>query len=160
MPAVPVVGVTGSNGKSTTTLMTGEILAGAGYEVEVCGKVSQRRFVVQGHALLQRRVCCHPVQGAAVEHEPAEFPRQLVGECALAGTTRPIHGDDRYRCHASSLRVDICRPTPRARASKCGKDVATWSQSRMRISALARSAATAKAMAMRWSWKVRMVPPP
>ena len=34
-----VIGITGSNGKSTTTLMTGEILAAAGFGVEVCGNI-------------------------------------------------------------------------------------------------------------------------
>ena len=34
-----VVAVTGSNGKSTTTAMTGALLAGAGFAVEVCGNI-------------------------------------------------------------------------------------------------------------------------
>jgi len=37
--AGPVVGITGSNGKSTTTAMTGHLLAGAGIPVEVCGNI-------------------------------------------------------------------------------------------------------------------------
>ena len=36
-----VVGITGSNGKSTTTAMTGALLAGAGYAVEVCGNIGR-----------------------------------------------------------------------------------------------------------------------
>ncbi len=35
----PVVGITGSNGKSTTTAMTGHLLASAGRAVEVCGNI-------------------------------------------------------------------------------------------------------------------------
>ena len=35
----PVLAVTGSNGKSTTTAMTGALLAGAGRAVEVCGNI-------------------------------------------------------------------------------------------------------------------------
>ncbi len=35
----PVVGITGSNGKSTTTAMTGALLRAAGFEVEVCGNI-------------------------------------------------------------------------------------------------------------------------
>jgi len=35
----PVVGITGSNGKSTTTAMTGAMLRAAGREVEVCGNI-------------------------------------------------------------------------------------------------------------------------
>ena len=35
----PVVAVTGSNGKSTTTAMAGALLAGAGHAVEVCGNI-------------------------------------------------------------------------------------------------------------------------
>ncbi len=37
----PVVGITGSNGKSTTTAMTGALLAGAGFAVEVCGNIGR-----------------------------------------------------------------------------------------------------------------------
>ncbi len=36
-----VVGITGSNGKSTTTAMTGALLAGAGFTVEVCGNIGR-----------------------------------------------------------------------------------------------------------------------
>lgn len=36
-----VVGITGSNGKSTTTAMTGALLAGAGFPVEVCGNIGR-----------------------------------------------------------------------------------------------------------------------
>lgn len=36
-----VVGITGSNGKSTTTAMTGALLAGAGHAVEVCGNIGR-----------------------------------------------------------------------------------------------------------------------
>lgn len=35
----PVIGITGSNGKSTTTALTGELLAAAGFKVEVCGNI-------------------------------------------------------------------------------------------------------------------------
>lgn len=35
----PVVGITGSNGKSTTTAMTGALLKAAGLEAEVCGNI-------------------------------------------------------------------------------------------------------------------------
>jgi UDP-N-acetylmuramoylalanine--D-glutamate ligase len=37
----PVIGITGSNGKSTTTAMTGELLRAAGYQVEVCGNIGR-----------------------------------------------------------------------------------------------------------------------
>jgi len=37
----PVVGITGSNGKSTTTAMTGAMLAAAGHRVEVCGNIGE-----------------------------------------------------------------------------------------------------------------------
>src|SRR4029079_17760328 len=35
----PVVGITGSNGKSTTTAMTGHLLQSAAMAVEVCGNI-------------------------------------------------------------------------------------------------------------------------
>ena len=34
-----MVGITGSNGKSTTTALTGELLEASGFEVEVCGNI-------------------------------------------------------------------------------------------------------------------------
>jgi len=34
-----VLGITGSNGKSTTTAMTGALLGGAGFAIEVCGNI-------------------------------------------------------------------------------------------------------------------------
>ena len=37
----PVIGITGSNGKSTTTALTGEMLRAAGYRVEVCGNIGR-----------------------------------------------------------------------------------------------------------------------
>lgn len=37
----PVVGITGSNGKSTTTALAGAMLAAAGHRVEVCGNIGQ-----------------------------------------------------------------------------------------------------------------------
>jgi UDP-N-acetylmuramoylalanine--D-glutamate ligase len=37
----PVVGITGTNGKSTTTEMTGAILRAAGQSVEVCGNIGE-----------------------------------------------------------------------------------------------------------------------
>ncbi|MEO8198274.1 MAG: UDP-N-acetylmuramoyl-L-alanine--D-glutamate ligase, partial [Thermoanaerobaculia bacterium] len=49
-----VIGITGSNGKSTTTAMTGALLAGAGFAVEVCGNIGRPlAAVVDG---LPRRV--------------------------------------------------------------------------------------------------------
>ncbi len=39
--AGPVVGITGSNGKSTTTAMTGALLERAGLPVEVCGNIGR-----------------------------------------------------------------------------------------------------------------------
>ena len=37
----PLLGVTGSNGKSTTTALTGALLAACGYAVEVCGNIGR-----------------------------------------------------------------------------------------------------------------------
>jgi UDP-N-acetylmuramoylalanine--D-glutamate ligase len=35
----PIVGITGSNGKSTTTALTGDLLRASGFDVEVCGNI-------------------------------------------------------------------------------------------------------------------------
>jgi UDP-N-acetylmuramoylalanine--D-glutamate ligase len=45
----PVLGITGSNGKSTTTALTGALLEAAGFSVEVCGNIGRPLSeVVQG----------------------------------------------------------------------------------------------------------------
>ena len=46
----PVIGITGSNGKSTTTAMTGELLEGAGVPAEVCGNIGVPLSAVVGRA--------------------------------------------------------------------------------------------------------------
>ena len=47
----PLVAITGSNGKSTTTAMTGRLLRAADYEVEICGNIGvPLSSVVQGDA--------------------------------------------------------------------------------------------------------------
>ena len=35
----PVIAITGTNGKTTTTILTGEIFKNAGFDVKVCGNV-------------------------------------------------------------------------------------------------------------------------
>src|ERR1700676_5211724 len=42
----PIVAITGSNGKTTTTTLTGEILAAGGLPALVGGNVGRRRFAV------------------------------------------------------------------------------------------------------------------
>src|SRR6202790_4289592 len=42
----PIVAITGSNGKTTTTTLTGEILAAGGLPTLVGGNVGRRRFAV------------------------------------------------------------------------------------------------------------------
>ena len=46
----PVIGITGSNGKSTTTAMTGQLLNGAGIEAELCGNIGVPLSSVVGGA--------------------------------------------------------------------------------------------------------------
>ncbi|MBZ0114629.1 MAG: UDP-N-acetylmuramoyl-L-alanine--D-glutamate ligase [Thermoanaerobaculia bacterium] len=73
----PVLAITGSNGKSTTTAMTGALLAASGFSVEVCGNIgrplsacvegaSGRVFVVELSSFqLETTEDFHP-QGAAL----------------------------------------------------------------------------------------------
>ena len=73
----PIVGITGSNGKSTTTALTGELLRASGFDVEVCGNI--------GHPL-----------SACVEGEAG---RIFVTELS----SFQLEGIDRLRPQAASL---------------------------------------------------------
>jgi UDP-N-acetylmuramoylalanine--D-glutamate ligase len=44
----PIIGITGSNGKSTTTAMTGALLEGAGIAAEICGNIGVPLTAVLG----------------------------------------------------------------------------------------------------------------
>ncbi len=44
----PIIGITGSNGKSTTTAMTGALLEGAGIAAEICGNIGVPLSAVVG----------------------------------------------------------------------------------------------------------------
>jgi UDP-N-acetylmuramoylalanine--D-glutamate ligase len=48
---VPITGITGSNGKSTVTSMTGEVLRAAGLEVAVCGNIGRPLSAAVGDQL-------------------------------------------------------------------------------------------------------------
>src|SRR5690606_40551282 len=101
------------------------------------------------------------VQGAAVQHMPAQAVGQAVGDSTLAGAARPVDGDDGSPAHPCPFRP-VLRLTPALAASstKPGKEAATLLQSRMRMGALARSPAMTKDMAMRWSPWLSTSPPP
>src|SRR5690606_16859654 len=93
------------------------------------------------------------VQRTAVEQVPAQACGDTATDGALAGAGGPVDGDDRGAAHASAM----CRPAAPAVAVKPGKDVATFSTSRMVKGASASRLATAKDMAMRWSLWLSMV---
>jgi len=83
----PVAAITGSNGKSTTTAMTGALLAGAGFDVEVCGNIGVplssvvegapgRRFVVELSSFqLEATDELHPRAAALLNVSPDHLDR-------------------------------------------------------------------------------------
>jgi UDP-N-acetylmuramoylalanine--D-glutamate ligase len=83
----PVVGITGSNGKSTTTAMTGAMLRAAGRSVEVCGNIgdavsgrvegpSERVFVIELSSFqLEAMETFRPTAGAWLNLSPDHLDR-------------------------------------------------------------------------------------
>lgn len=83
----PLVGITGSNGKSTTTRMTGEILESAGIRTEVCGNIgvplsavvegpTDRVFVVELSSFQLESVdTFHPAAAALLNLSPDHLDR-------------------------------------------------------------------------------------
>ncbi len=80
-----VVGITGSNGKSTTTALTGAMLEAAGRRVEVCGNI--------GAALSER------VAAAATAHAGGDPERVFVVELS----SFQLEGIDRFHPHSAAL---------------------------------------------------------
>jgi UDP-N-acetylmuramoylalanine--D-glutamate ligase len=83
----PVIGVTGSNGKSTTTALTGALLKACGYTVEVCGNIgvpltacvdgpADRTFVVELSSFqLETVVTFRPRAAALLNLSPDHLDR-------------------------------------------------------------------------------------
>jgi UDP-N-acetylmuramoylalanine--D-glutamate ligase len=62
----PLLGITGSNGKSTTTAMTGALLRAGGFDARVCGNIGEP--------------LCDQLVGAAAEPAAADAPKAFVVE--------------------------------------------------------------------------------
>src|SRR5215469_10458507 len=95
-----------------------------------------------------------PVERAAIEQVPTDLPRDRATDGALARAAWAVDRDDgtgRGLRHRESVPQSLVTPKPawRAHSSNPGKLVATLATSRISTGARARSAATAKAMAMR-----------
>ena len=83
----PVIGITGTNGKSTTTELTGAILRAAGKPVEVCGNIGEpisgrvegpegRFFVVELSSFqLENLVTFHPRAAVCLNLSPDHMDR-------------------------------------------------------------------------------------
>lgn len=96
----PLIGITGSNGKSTTTRMTGEILGAAGLEVEVCGNIGVplsavvegpvgRVFVTELSSFqLESIDTFHPRAAALLNLSPDHLDRHLDDEHYVAAKMR------------------------------------------------------------------------
>lgn len=96
----PVIGVTGSNGKSTTTAMTGALLRAAGFDAEVCGNIGVplvsvvdgmpgRVFVVELSSFQLETVCeFRPKAAALLNLSPDHLDRHGSLERYLAAKAR------------------------------------------------------------------------
>jgi UDP-N-acetylmuramoylalanine--D-glutamate ligase len=96
----PVVGITGSNGKSTTTAMTGHLLRHAGAPVEVCGNIGLpltevadgepgRTFVVELSSFqLETTDTFHPRAAALLNLSPDHLDRYPGMEAYAAAKRR------------------------------------------------------------------------
>ena len=96
----PLVGITGSNGKSTTTAMTGHLLRHAGLPVEVCGNIGVpltavadgpggRTFVVELSSFqLETTDTLRPVAAALLNLSPDHLDRYAGMEAYAAAKQR------------------------------------------------------------------------
>lgn len=104
----PVVAITGSNGKSTTTAMAGALVAGAGRPVEVCGNIGRpladvvagppgRTFVVELSSFqLESSERLHPRAAALLNLSPDHLDRHgdLAGYLAAKRRIFALQGPD------------------------------------------------------------------
>jgi len=104
----PVVAITGSNGKSTTTAMAGALVAGAGRAVEVCGNIGRpladvvagapgRTFVVELSSFqLESSERLHPRAAALLNLSPDHLDRHgdLAGYLAAKRRIFALQGAD------------------------------------------------------------------
>ncbi len=96
----PLVGITGSNGKSTTTAMTGALVAAGGRAVEVCGNIGRplsecvagspgRVFVTELSSFqLEGVATLRPVAGAFLNLAADHLDRHGDGDTYLAAKRR------------------------------------------------------------------------
>src|SRR5690606_2912354 len=133
-------------------------LAGNELHIQTSGQLHQRGLVGQIDARLAGAMGQQAIDGAGIQQVPAQAMGQQPGQGALARAARAVESNHGSRHDQASLATRM--PTCSARARKLGNEVATLAQSWMRIGALARSAATLKDMAMRWSPWAQTSPPP
>ncbi|MGH9379415.1 MAG: UDP-N-acetylmuramoyl-L-alanine--D-glutamate ligase [Thermoanaerobaculia bacterium] len=97
----PVVAITGSNGKSTTTALTGALLAACGYPVEVCGNIglplaarvagpAGRVFVVELSSFQLETVVTFRARAAALLNITADHLDRYRGMDAYAAAKRGV----------------------------------------------------------------------
>lgn len=102
----PVIGITGTNGKSTTTELTGALLAAAGHQVEVCGNIgrplsdrveggSGRLFVVELSSFqLENLVTFRPRAAALLNLAPDHLDRYSSMEAYAAAKRHLFDGQE------------------------------------------------------------------
>ncbi len=106
----PVVGITGSNGKSTTTAMTGALLEAAGFAVEVCGNIGvplvsrvegprDRVFVVELSSFqLEGTANFRPSAAALLNISPDHIDRHCTVERYVAAKLRLLANQESTDC--------------------------------------------------------------
>lgn len=126
----PVVAITGSNGKSTTTAMTGAMLRATGRTVEVCGNIGLalssvvagepgRTFVVELSSFqLENTHFFRPRAAALLNLSPDHLDRHADYDeyCRLKlSLFRAQTGEDLAVLNASDTRVAVARPPAKSR---------------------------------------------
>src|SRR5690606_10830758 len=159
----PGAGLFGTDGAGhVLAIQQGDLLltrlAGHEFHVQPARQLDQGGLVGQVDAALAGTVGQQTVDGAGIQKVPAQAVGQQAGQGALARTARPIEGD--HGCAHLQPSFATRMPTWADSSRKLGKEVATLAQSWMRIGAPARSEATLKDMAIRWSPWAQISPPP
>lgn len=139
----PVIGITGSNGKSTTTALTGAMLRAAGLRAEVCGNIGEalssrvsemtderpgRIFVVELSSFqLENIAAFHPQAAALLNLAPDHLDRHASFEAycdakkSLFAYQQP---EDLAVLNAGDPRVEGFEPTARKRYFSARRPVA------------------------------------
>jgi UDP-N-acetylmuramoylalanine--D-glutamate ligase len=106
----PVIGITGSNGKSTTAALTGALLQSAGYSVEVCGNIG-----------VPLSACVEGAEGRVFVVELSSFQLEAVDTFHPRAAALLNLSPDHLDRHGDPVVRDVATRARRKLFSRCGR---------------------------------------